>query len=224
MNSSEYMLLSAAFLLGIRHGFDLDHLATIDSATRTISKSHKRGSRMVGCLFSLGHGSVVTAISLIVGSGMMRSHTPEWLDDFGSWVSIIFLFVFGILTLCNVSNTTSKPGLPTSVKGYLLNGRTLHPAWVVLIGALFAFSFDTFSQVALFALSANAVAGYLFSGLLGIIFMLGMMLSDGLNGFLVSLLLQRADRLSTILSRSAGLVIATFSLLVGTINLSKMVL
>ena len=93
----------------------------------------------------------------------------------------------------------------------------------MFIGALFAFSFDTFSQVALFSLSASVLAGWLFSGVLGLIFMVGMMLSDGLNGFFVSTLIQRADRLSLFLSRSLGLAISLFSIVLGVITLVKMI-
>ena len=82
------------FLLGVRHGFDLDHLATIDSITRTV-KSQVRLSKFVGVLFSLGHGVVVILMTLVIASGLVRLTTPAWLDAMGSWISIIFLFIFG---------------------------------------------------------------------------------------------------------------------------------
>ena len=69
MEDSGGFLFAMAFLLGIRHGFDLDHLATIDSVTRIVGENRYL-SKIVGFLFSLGHGLVVILISLIIGSGL----------------------------------------------------------------------------------------------------------------------------------------------------------
>ncbi|KTD40574.1 DNA repair protein [Legionella parisiensis] len=216
-------LIIMAYLLGIRHGFDLDHLATIDSITRIVSPNRYL-SKVVGFLFSFGHGLVVILISLIVGNGFAPSHIPEWLNEVGDSISISFLFLFAFLTLWNVFQHPSKSPLPTSLKNYLsrkLIKKNINPIYIVSIGILFAFSFDTVSQVVLFSLSAKAMAGFLFSGLLGIVFMLGMMTSDGLNGLFVSTLIQRADTRSLLLSRMSGLIIASFSLIVGIMNCLK---
>jgi nickel/cobalt transporter (NiCoT) family protein len=90
---------------------------------------------------------------------------------------------------------------------------------IMLIGALFAFSFDTFTQVTLFALSASVMAGFLFPIILGAVFMLGMMSSDGLNGYFVSAMIQLADKKSLIVSRVIGVIIACFSLSLGVLGL-----
>jgi nickel/cobalt transporter (NiCoT) family protein len=225
MDDSGWFLLAMAFLLGIRHGFDLDHLATIDSVTRTV-RENRYLSKIVGILFSLGHGLVVILISLIIGSGLKPSPVPEWLSWLGDSISITFLLVFGLLTLWNVFHHQTQSTMPTSLKNYLsrkLITKKFNPAFIIFIGVLFAFSFDTVSQVVLFSLAARAVAGCLFSGLLGVVFMLGMMMSDGLNGLLVSTLLQRADGVSFLFSRIAGLMIASFSLIVGFTNCFKMI-
>ncbi len=214
-----------ALMLGIQHGFDLDHLATIDSITRTISNDFYV-SRIVGLLFSLGHGLVVILLSLVIGSGMIQFHTPLWLDHVGSWISIIFLFLFGIVTFWNVLRSPQKFALPTSLRNYVSKKfirKNFNPILIVLIGALFAFSFDTFSQVALFSLSARMLAGCGFAFILGVTFMVGMMLSDGMNGLFVSVLIRQVNGISKIVSRSFGLIIASFSLTVGMLNLSKMI-
>lgn len=224
MENSGLLLIAMAFLLGLRHGFDLDHLATIDSVTRMVS-AHRTLAKIVGFLFSLGHGSVVILISLIIGNGVKPIIVPQWLDGLGNSISITFLLIFGILNLWNVFRNQSTPPLPTSLKNYLakkLIRNNFNPFLIILIGALFALSFDTVSQVVLFSLSARAMAGWLFSGVLGIVFMLGMMVSDGLNGLFVSTLIQRADSVSLLFSRMAGLIIASFSLLIGMINLIQM--
>jgi nickel/cobalt transporter (NiCoT) family protein len=223
-DTSWQLMILMAITLGVRHGFDLDHLATIDALTRT-SRDNRILSKMVGFLFSLGHGLVVTVISLIIGGGLMQSHVPECLEGLGNWISIFFLVVFGALNLWNVFQKSPSNSLPVGIKSFLvhrLSGKKIHPAFIVMIGALFAFSFDTFSQIALFSISASLFAGWVFSGILGIFFMLGMMISDGLNGFFVSTLVQRADRASIWLSRSLGLTISMFSLIIGFTGLLKL--
>lgn len=73
--------------------------------------------------------------------------------------------------------------------------------------------------LALFSLLASLLSGWLLSGVLGIFFMLGMMISDGINGLLVSTLIQRADGISVVVSRGLGLTIGMFSLGIGFISL-----
>ena len=208
-----------AFALGIRHGFDLDHLATIDSITRTV-KENTRLSKFVGFLFSFGHGIVVILMSIIIGSGMIQARSPLWLESFGHWISIFFLFAFGLLTLWNI--LPNSPILSTSLRGFLfrkLLGEKYNPFLIILIGALFAFSFDTFTQVALFSISVSVMAGLFFTSILGIVFMFGMMVSDGFNGLVVSSLIQIADKKSALVSRIIGIFIACFSLILGLLDL-----
>lgn len=202
----------------------LDHLSMIDSITRTV-RDNRYLSRMIGVLFSFGHGLVVMIISVIVGSGIMQSKPPAWLDDFGNGISIFFLFTFGILTLWNVFQK-QKQFVSTSLKVLLLRkiiNQRCNPLLIMFIGALFAFSFDTFSQVALFSISASLFSGWLFSAVLGVLFMLGMMVSDGVNGLFVSRLIQRADKTSLFISRVLGVAISGFSLTVGTLNLIQFI-
>lgn len=204
-----------AFGLGMRHGFDLDHLATIDAITRAV-KQNRRLAKFAGVLFSLGHGLVVILMSVIVASGIVQTQSAQWLDTFGRWISIVFLLLFGVLTLWNVLPHT--PIVSTSFRALLfrkLIGEKYNPLLIMSIGALFAFSFDTFTQVTLLSLSASVMAGFLFPLILGIVFMLGMMSSDGINGYFVSSMIQLADKKSLIVSRVIGVVIACFSLSLG---------
>ncbi len=223
-NSQLLLMIALAFLLGIRHGFDLDHLATIDSITRTVSH-HRFLSKIAGFLFSLGHGLVVILISLIIGSGFKPTAVPQWLNGLGNGISITFLLALGLLNLWTVYQSPTKETTPITVKNYLakkLIGKNFNPVIILSIGILFALSFDTVSQVVLFSLTATALAGCLFSGLLGLVFMLGMMMADGLNGLLVSAWLRYTNGKSSLLARSTGLMIASFSLILGIINCYKM--
>ncbi|VVC75528.1 High-affinity nickel transport protein [Aquicella siphonis] len=225
MNTSGIVLIITAFGLGFRHGFDLDHIATIDAITRT-TRSRQQLSKMSGILFSSGHGLIVTAASLIIGSGIMQSQLPAWLDPFGVAISIFFLFAFGFATLWNVLRGSQCAVSAVSLKARfytLLLGPRCHPVFIMLIGALYAISFDTLSQAALFSISASLLTGWLFSGILGVVFTLGMMLSDGINGYFVSALIGRTDKISLLFSSMLGLMISVFSLSVGAFNLSKLI-
>src|SRR6476620_11269110 len=50
-----------AYLFGLRHAFDADHIAAIDNTTRKLLAQGRRPMG-VGFFFSLGHASVVLAL------------------------------------------------------------------------------------------------------------------------------------------------------------------
>ena len=65
-------------LLGMRHGFDADHLAAIDGMTYHNDKLRPRLARVCGALFSIGHGGVVVLVALSV-SLMAETWQPPTL-------------------------------------------------------------------------------------------------------------------------------------------------
>ena len=174
-------LASLVFVLGMKHGFDADHLATIDGLTRYNARSNPALARLCGALFSLGHGSVVLAIALLVCTLAGKWKVPEWMAVFGAWVLI------------------------------------------ALVGSLFSLSFDTLSQAALFAFSATQYGGWEHALTLGLLFMLGMLVTDGINGLWISRLIRRADQTALVASRVMGLVVSGVSLLVASFGIAKFV-
>ena len=87
---------------------------------------------------------------------------------------------------------------------------------------LFAFSFDTLSQALLFSFAVTGTSGKVWVPLLlGILFMLGMMTTDALNGTWTAWLMRRADRRATIASRVMGGAVAILSLSVASFGLYK---
>lgn len=210
LDTSWPLMVLTALTLGIRHGLDLDHLATINAITSTV-RHNQVLSKCVGILFSLGHGLVVITLSYIIGSGLVQANVPCWLDGFGKWVAIFFLVLFGILNsiqLFTKEAFTISSGLRT-----FLARKKVSSLCIVCIGALFALSFDTISQLSLFLLSASLQGDWPFSVLLGVFFTLGMMLSDGLNSLFISTILQRTDSHGTlILTRTLSAAISLFSL------------
>ena len=75
-------------LLGMKHGFDADHLAAIDGLTRYNACARPRLARSAGVLFSIGHGLVVVCVALGVSMLAQVWRVPQWLEAFGAWVSI----------------------------------------------------------------------------------------------------------------------------------------
>ncbi len=213
------------FVLGLKHGFDADHLATIDGLTRFNARNNPRLARFCGVLFSLGHGLVVVAIALAVSLLTRKWQTPEWLEVFGAWTSIAFLAALGLLNIHAVIQARPTEMVrPIALKGRLLGrlAQAASPGLIALVGALFALSFDTISQAALFALTAAQFGGWRDALLLGVLFMLGMLVTDGINGLWISRLILRADQLALIASRVMSLVVASLSLLVAGFGIAKL--
>jgi len=217
-------LALVVFILGMKHGMDPDHLATIDGMTRFNAQSRPRLSRLSGFLFSLGHGLVVTLVAAIVALSASKWSAPVWLEDLGAWISIIFLLLLGFANLRAVLRSAPDQQVhPVGLKGRFLPrfSATSHPVMIAAVGAAFALSFDTVSLTALFSLSASNMAGWLFSIGLGVLFMVGMMLTDGINGLWVARMMRQTNQRALIASRVMGLSIAFLSIAIAGLNMAK---
>lgn len=171
--------LSMATLLGVRHGFDPDHLAAIDGVCRLEVASRPRLARHTGVWFALGHGLVVTLVALLAQALTGPVAVP---GAWAGWIAPGVLILVGLLNVCD----GPRPGRLPAVRwpGLTKAGRPAPgAAAVVATGALFAVTFDTASQISLWVLSGTEAHGLWFAGLLGAGFTGGMMLTDGLNGF-----------------------------------------
>ena len=219
-----FALLGLVFILGAKHGLDADHLATIDGLTRHNLRCMPARARWCGSLFSLGHGVVVMMIALGVGLASAAWQVPEWLDDLGTWISIAFLTLLGLLNLHAVLTAPADALVaPLGIKAGLLSRlqATSHPLAIAAVGALFALSFDTVSQAALFAVTATRHGGVGHSLALGFAFTAGMLLADGANGLWIARLLRRADHRARIASRVMGLMVAGISFAVAGFGLAR---
>jgi high-affinity nickel-transport protein len=217
-------LVLIVFLLGLKHGMDPDHLATIDGLTRFNAQNRPRLSRWSGFLFSLGHGFVVTLVAGIVALTASNWSAPHWLEDLGAWISILFLLALGFANLRAVFRSAPDQVVrAVGLKGRFVKrfSETSHPLVIASVGSAFALSFDTVSQAALFSLTASNVAGWLFSISLGVLFMIGMMITDGINGLWVARMLRQANRRALIASRVMGLSIAFLSIAIACLGIAK---
>lgn len=213
-------------VLGLRHGLDADHLATIDSMARVHARGQRRLASWCGTLFSLGHGVVVMLVAAAVGETRSLWHPPGWIDSAGAWFSIAVLVALGTVNLRAVLTTPRGECVAVvGVKGRFLGrwARARSPWAVAAVGALFALSFDTMSQVALFSATATQFGGLSHSIALGAIFVAGMLVTDGLNGLWISRLIRRADSLAARASRLMGGAVALASLGVAALGVTRQV-
>ena len=227
--SSWDALAAVVFLLGLKHGFDGDHLATIDGLTRLNSRRQNAFARYCGALFSLGHGLVALSIALLIGTASAHWQAPEWLNTTGASISILVLTILGIANLRAVFAADPQAVVgPVGLKGPFLERISTRlsganrPILVVLVGALFALSFDVFSLAALFALAGARLGGLSYILLLGVLFTLGMLVTDGINGLWIARLIARSDQLARVASRAMSLAIAGVSLLVAAFAAARL--
>lgn len=205
----QWLLL--VFLLGMRHGLDPDHIAAIDGLSRFNAGPRPGLARWTGLLFSLGHGLVVTGVALAVALAAGAIAVPPWFEALGVWTSVTLLLLIGAMNLMRLlRGPASLPAGPMSawLRPWM---RTTRPGMMVLIGALFALAFDTLSQTAAWALAGSVHGGWPAGAALGLAFMAGMIVTDGLNGLWVAHLLRRTDARARRASRIMGGVISALA-------------
>jgi high-affinity nickel-transport protein len=86
-------LVLAAFLLGLRHGIDWDHIVAISDITAT--QESKRRGVFVGTLYVVGHAAVIILLGL--GAIVLGATIPEWLDAVAGRVVGVTLVVLGVV-------------------------------------------------------------------------------------------------------------------------------
>ncbi|MBP6252318.1 MAG: nickel transporter [Rubrivivax sp.] len=218
-------LILLVFVLGLKHGFDADHLATIDGLTRWHSRQGTRLANYCGALFSAGHGLIVIAVAVSASLLVSQWAVPEWFGLTGAWISIAFLLGLGLLNLYAVLSAPADQVVALhGIKGRWLGRLTQaeHPLLIAGIGMLFALSFDTLSLALLFGLTGQAGGGMSEALLLGGLFTLGMLVADGANGLWIARLIRRADQTARIASRVLGLAVGSMSLLVAAFGIARL--
>jgi nickel/cobalt transporter (NiCoT) family protein len=92
-----------AYLFGLRHAFDADHIAAIDNTTRKLLAEERRPLG-VGFFFSLGHVMVVLVLAGLLALATRTADTTiPALQHYGGYlsagVSAGFLWAIGLLNL-----------------------------------------------------------------------------------------------------------------------------
>jgi high-affinity nickel-transport protein len=208
-------LILLVFTLGLRHGLDADHLACIDGLSRYNWRMGSPIARWVGLLFSFGHGFVVASVAVILGMFMKDFKLPDYFDTFATWISVTSLFLIGTLNIFNLIRTKSENSdfQLRGIKGKFIPKiarETTNPFLVILIGGLFALAADTVSQTSMWALAAGNSFSYL-PMILGIIFMIGMMLTDTFDSLIAYRMISQSSKIGQKASRTIGWVIVALA-------------
>jgi high-affinity nickel-transport protein len=205
-----------AYLLGIRHAFDADHIAAIDNTTRKLVQENKPAGS-VGFWFSLGHSTVVFLLALLVTMGAKSflgavgnddSALKQSLGLVGTLVGGGFLVLLGLLNLqalIGVGRVFAKmrterldeEALEKHLDSRGLMARVLHralstvrkPRHMYFVGFAFVIGFDTAKEVTLLVVADGVAASSMpwYAVLVvPVLFAAGMCLFDTADGVLMA--------------------------------------
>ncbi|OAS16999.1 HoxN/HupN/NixA family nickel/cobalt transporter [Paenibacillus oryzisoli] len=201
-----------AYTLGMRHAFDVDHIAAIDNTVRKLVQQ-KKNPLGVGFYFSLGHSSVVFVMAIVTAfSVQWAARELPWMQRFGgvigASVSGLFLVIIGIINLLILislykmflkfrggQHDDNEFEELLESRGFI--ARLIKPlfsfitkSWHVYpLGFLFGLGFDTASEIALLAISAHAAKDAIpFIGVISLplLFAAGMSLFDTADGMFMT--------------------------------------
>jgi nickel/cobalt transporter (NiCoT) family protein len=167
-----------AYTFGLRHAVDADHISAIDNVTRKLMQDKQRPVA-VGFFFSLGHSTIVFAltVAIAIGAGVVKQSMPGLENAgglIGTAVSATFLFAIAALNVVVFAGIydafrrvrRGEAYDEVSVEKYLadrgLMGRFFRPlmkfvgkSWHMYpIGVLFGLGFDTATEVGLLGIAA----------------------------------------------------------------------
>jgi high-affinity nickel-transport protein len=174
-----------AWTLGLRHAFDADHISAIDNTARRLMVERRR-PLSVGFWFSLGHSTIVFALSFLLALGLRSLAGPVrqsgselhavtgWI---GTLVSGSFLYLIAALNIAILVGIVSifhemraghcdEEALERRLAARGLFNRFLgrlaravsSPRQMYPIGLLFGLGFDTATEVALLVIAGTAGA------------------------------------------------------------------
>lgn len=182
-----------AWVFGLRHAVDADHIAAIDNVVRKLVHNRRRAWDS-GFFFALGHSATVLMLCLgiiafpaVDGLARLREAADAW----GTLFSAVFLLLIGMVNLLTLRrlwrarnggsfDPPSTGGVMSRILGPVqrLVGRPWH---MLPVGFLFGLGFDTASEVALLVLTAQQAASGLSASdvlVFPVMFTAGMVLMD----------------------------------------------
>ena len=178
-------LLGTAFLawvFGLRHAVDADHIAAIDNSVRKLMRDGKP-ALTVGFFFSLGHSTVVVlaAAGIAATAGALHEFFAAFRDiggTIGTSVSAAFLLLIALVNLvifreawqsyraASAGGAIDAAALDRMLAGRGLLARLFRPlfravrrSWHLYpLGFLFGLGFDTATEIGLLGIAATQSA------------------------------------------------------------------
>jgi high-affinity nickel-transport protein len=196
-----------AYVLGLRHAFDPDHIAAIDNVVRKLVQDGRR-PLATGFFFALGHSTVVVIAALAIATTVPRGFAQfvAVSGPIGTVLSASFLVVIGVANLlvlqslwrsvggapqsgaASFDKTLDERGFLARLSGPLL--RLVSRSWHLYpIGFLFGLGFDTATEIAFLAVSASeAVRSLTLAQIMmfPVLFTAGMVLVDTLDSVVMT--------------------------------------
>jgi high-affinity nickel-transport protein len=206
---------ATAYLFGLRHAFDADHIAAIDNTTRKLMTDGQR-PKAVGFWFAMGHSTLVLVMAVLVMVGAHavgtladdNSPTRHVLGFAGTLASGLFLYLIAIMNVIAMigiyrafaklrdgSYSDGEIEAALNDRGFLarllrpIMNRITRSVQLYPVGALFGLGFDTATEVALLALAGSgAAAGLPWYAVLVVplLFAAGMSFMDTMDGLLMT--------------------------------------
>ncbi|SFI16816.1 HoxN/HupN/NixA family nickel/cobalt transporter [Bradyrhizobium sp. cf659] len=170
-----------AWVFGLRHAVDADHIAAIDNVVRKLMQAGDT-PRSVGLYFALGHSTVVVVATILLMLGVVSFGGESLLKEIGSLigtsVSALFLLVIAAINLAifaglwrtlrdvreqgihdaaQLDALLAHRGLLTRLLGPMF--RLVAKPWHMYpLGLLFGLGFDTATEIGLLGISATEAA------------------------------------------------------------------
>ncbi|GLR84487.1 HoxN/HupN/NixA family nickel/cobalt transporter [Bradyrhizobium iriomotense] len=170
-----------AWVFGLRHAVDADHIAAIDNVVRKLMHADD-APKSAGLFFALGHSTVVVVATLLLCLGVVSLGGDSLLKTvgglIGTSVSALFLLLIGMVNLAifvglwrtlravRAQGTHDVAKLEALLAGRGLLARLLAPMFRMVskswhmypLGFLFGLGFDTATEIGLLSISATEAA------------------------------------------------------------------
>jgi high-affinity nickel-transport protein len=170
-----------AWVFGLRHAVDADHIAAIDNVVRKLMHGGA-APRSAGLYFALGHSTVVVVATMLLALGVVSLGGDSLLRDIGALigtsVSALFLLVIAGINLAifaglwRIFRVAREQGvhdaaqLDTLLASRGVLARLLGPMFRLVtrpwqmfpLGLLFGLGFDTATEIGLLGISATEAA------------------------------------------------------------------
>jgi hypothetical protein len=232
------LALTAALVMGFRHGIDYDHIAAISDLSR-LEISPRRAMRL-GMLYVLGHAATVTVLAAIVI--FFQRSLPIGIDRWTERLVGITLLILGIYVFATLFRRQDHKHWAPSSRFLLIANATRWSAWRIrrlfgagpseqpnalswsasntpafIVGVIHGLGAETPSQLLLFLLAANL--GGTGRGFLGLAMFLAGLIA--MNTLMCASMagLTRAGARQPVVARTITLLTAGYSVIVGAIFL-----
>jgi high-affinity nickel-transport protein len=170
-----------AWVFGLRHAVDADHIAAIDNVVRKLMQAGGT-PRSAGLYFALGHSTIVVVATMLLALGVVSLGGDSFLRDIGGLigtsVSAVFLLVIAAINLvifiglwrtfriARARGVHDAEGLEALLANRGFLARLLGPMFRLVtkpghmypLGFLFGLGFDTATEVGLLSISASEAA------------------------------------------------------------------